>query len=58
MAGSFVTAGVGRSAVVSKELTTEELIARIASDVAELQRRLGGAVAAMSGEGDEPTDRP
>jgi hypothetical protein len=43
---------------VSKELTNEELIARIASDVAELQRRLGGGVAAMSGEGDEPTDRP
>jgi hypothetical protein len=40
-------------------MTTEELIARIAADVAELQRRLaGGDVSAMSGEGDEPTDRP
>jgi hypothetical protein len=40
------------------KLTVEELIARIEADLAELKARLSGGVSAMSGEGDEPTDRP
>jgi hypothetical protein len=45
---------------VSKRLTTEELIARIEADLAELKARLaGGGMTTQSGpgEGEEPTDR-